>query len=83
MLASGIALTGSKIFISEEQKKKKQRGASKLWGPKPSTVERVNSDLKDNYGTRYVRVKGHWKVLGHLMFCVIAITVKQLFNMLE
>lgn len=48
-----------------------------------STVERVNSDLKDNYGARHVRVKGHWKVLCHLMFGVIAITVKQLFNMLE
>lgn len=48
-----------------------------------STVERVNSDLKDNYGARHVRVKGHWKVLCHLMFGVIAITIKQLFNMLE
>ena len=46
-------------------------------------VERVNSDLKDNYGARHVRVKGHWKVLCHLMFGIIAITVKQLFNMLE
>ena len=30
-------------------------------------------DLKDNYGARHVRVKGHWKVLCHLMFGVIAI----------
>ncbi len=28
-------------------------------------------------------VKGHWKVPGHLMSGVIAIPVKQLFNMLE
>ena len=48
-----------------------------------STVERGNSDLKDNYGARHIRVKGHWKVLCHLMFGVIAITVKQLFNMIE
>ena len=48
-----------------------------------STEERVNSDLKDNYGARHVRVKGHWKVLCHLMFGVIAITVKQRFNMFE
>ena len=47
-----------------------------------STVERGNSDLKDNYGARHVRVKGHDKVFCHLMFGVIAITVKQLFNML-
>ena len=37
-----------------------------------SAVERVNSDLKDNYGARHVRVKGHWKVLCHLMFGIIA-----------
>ena len=48
-----------------------------------STVERGNSDLKDNYGARHVRVKGHLKVFCHLMFGVIAITVKQLFNMLN
>lgn len=47
-----------------------------------STVERGNSDLKDNYGARHIRVKGHEKVMSHLMFGVIAITVKQLFNML-
>jgi len=47
-----------------------------------TTVERGNSDLKDNYGARHVRVKGHWKVFTHLMFGVIVITVKQLFKML-
>ena len=47
-----------------------------------STVERGNSDLKDNYGGRHIRVKGHAKVMCHLMFGVVAITVKQLFNML-
>ena len=57
--------------------------AQKIRYRERSTVERVNSDLKDNYGARHVRVKGHWKVLCHLMFGVIAITVKQLFNMLE
>ena len=29
---------------------------------KRSTVERGNSDFKDNYSARHVRVKGHWKV---------------------
>lgn len=47
-----------------------------------STAERVNSDLKDNYGGRNVRVKGHEKVFAHLMFGIIAVTAKQLFNML-
>lgn len=57
--------------------------AKKIRYRERSTVERGNSDLKDNYGARHVRVKGHWKVLCHIMFGVIAITVKQLFNMLE
>ena len=48
-----------------------------------SSVERTNSDLKDNYGAHHIRVKGHWKVLCHLMFSIIALTVKQLFYMLE
>ena len=47
-----------------------------------STVERGNSDLKDNHGARHIRVKGHEKVFCHLMFGVIAITAKQMFNML-
>ena len=48
-----------------------------------SGVERTNSDLKDNYGAYHIRVKGHWNVLCHLMFSIIALTVKQLFNMLN
>jgi len=56
--------------------------AKKIRYRERSTVERGNSDLKDNYGARHVRVKGHLKVFCHLMFGVIAITVKQLFNML-
>lgn len=56
--------------------------AEKIRYRERSTVERGNSDLKDNYGARHIRVKGHEKVMCHLMFGVIAITVKQLFNML-
>ena len=48
-----------------------------------SSVERTNPDLKDNYGAYHIRVKGHLKVMCHLMFSIIALTVKQLFNMLE
>ena len=41
-----------------------------------STVEQVNSDLKDNYGARHVRVKGqlfrnYFIVLRVIVFCVI------------
>ena len=43
-------------------------------------VERANSEMKDNYGANHVRVKGHLKVLCHLMFGVLVLTVKQIFN---
>ena len=47
-----------------------------------SSVERVNGYLKDSYGGRTVRVRGHAKVMTHLMFGVIAITANQLFRLL-
>ena len=43
-----------------------------------STVERVNGRLKDEYGGKKVRVRGHVKVMAHLMFGIIALTVSQL-----
>ena len=42
--------------------------------------KKLNSD--DVIVPPHVRVKGHWKVLCHPMFGVIAIAVKQLFNMI-
>jgi hypothetical protein len=48
-----------------------------------SAAEQVNSNLKDNYGGRFVRVRGAVKVMTHLMFGLIAITATQLFRLLE
>jgi hypothetical protein len=45
-------------------------------------AERVNSNLKDNYGGDNVRVNGYQKVFAHLMFGIIVITVNQLYNIL-
>ena len=56
--------------------------AEKIRYNERSTVERVNADLKDNFRGRNIRVKGHEKVFTHLMFGIIAMTAKQLFNML-
>jgi len=47
-----------------------------------STAERVNSNLKDNYGGRFVRVRGSDKVMCHLMFGLLALTAHQLLNLL-
>ena len=48
-----------------------------------STVERVNGRLKDEFGARHLRVRGHAKVLCHLMFGIVALTVDQLRRMLN
>lgn len=46
-----------------------------------STVERVNGRLKDEFGGRMVRVKGHAKVMLHLMFGILALTADQLLRL--
>jgi hypothetical protein len=43
-----------------------------------STAERANSDSKDNFGLRHVRVRGSVKVMSHLMFGVLALTAYRL-----
>lgn len=44
-------------------------------------VERVYSRLKDEFGARMVRVRGAHKIMAHLMFGVIALTVDQLLKL--
>ena len=46
-----------------------------------SSAERVNSNLKDNFGGRDVRVRGHDKVYAHLMFGIFAIAAIQLMRL--
>ena len=43
-------------------------------------MERVNGRLKDDFGGRQVRVRGHAKVLCHLMFGILALTVAQWYG---
>jgi len=47
-----------------------------------SSVERVNSALKDSYGGRHVRVRGNLKVACHLMFGVLVLTVDRLMRLI-
>ena len=48
-----------------------------------STGERVNGRLKDEFGGRNVRVKGDKKVMCHLMFGILALTVDQLIRLVQ
>ena len=43
-------------------------------------VERVNARIKDEFGGRHIRVRGHAKVMTHLMFGILALTVDQLLR---
>jgi hypothetical protein len=44
-------------------------------------VERVNARLKDEFGASQVRVRGAAKVMAHLMFGLLALTVDQWLRM--
>jgi hypothetical protein len=44
--------------------------------------ERVNGALKDSYGGRFVRVRGHAKVLCHLMFGILTLTAEQIMRLI-
>lgn len=45
-----------------------------------STSERVNGRLKDEFGGRHIRVRGHAKIFCHLMFGILVVTVDQLMR---
>jgi hypothetical protein len=44
-------------------------------------VERVFSRLKDEFGARLIRLRGASKIMAHLMFGVVALTVDQLLKL--
>jgi hypothetical protein len=43
--------------------------------------ERANARLKDDFGGRFVRVRGHSKVMSHLMFGLLALMAEQLMRL--
>lgn len=58
-------------YLSEEERKIYEQRSS---------VERVFGHLKDNFGGRFVRVKGPQKVFTHLMMGICAITVLKIIG---
>ncbi len=69
-----------------EQKCRRKAGyqtAEEIRYNERSTVERVNGRLKDDFGARRIRVKGPEKVMTHLMFGIIALTVDPLLRLIE
>ncbi|HEY6344837.1 MAG TPA: transposase, partial [Bryobacteraceae bacterium] len=46
-----------------------------------TAVERVYARLKDEFGGQTVRVRGAAKVMAHVMFAILALTVDQLLRL--
>jgi truncated hemoglobin YjbI len=44
-------------------------------------MERVNARLKDAFGGRSVQVRGHAKVMRHLMFGILALAADQILRL--
>jgi hypothetical protein len=47
-----------------------------------TVAERMNARLKDEFGGRTIRVRGHLKIKSHLMFGILALSVDQLLRLL-
>jgi len=77
---------------------KKPSQLPKIFPPKPTPVldwaqreryqertmvERVNGRLKEEFGAAHIRVRGAAKVMAHLMFGVLALTVDQWLRLIE
>lgn len=48
-----------------------------------TVAERMNARLKDEFGGKNVWVKGHAKVMSHLIFGILALTADQLMRLLQ
>jgi hypothetical protein len=48
-----------------------------------TVAERTNARLKDEFGGNTIRVKGNSKVMSHLMFGLLVLTVDQLMRLLQ
>jgi hypothetical protein len=75
---------GCKAKAEEEAKARRTAGyefAEEIRYNERTAVERVNGALKDSYGGRTVRVRGHAKVFCHLMFGILALTAEQMMRL--
>lgn len=76
--------TGLKQELADEARRLRLVGhvpAEKIRYNQRTAAERVNAALKDNHGGNAVRVRGHHKVMCHLMFGILAISVQQILRL--
>ena len=78
------ARRGLKDELKAEGKRRQRLGhslAEEVRYNERSTVERANARIKDEFGGRSVRVRGHAKIMCHLMFGIVVLTVDQLIRL--
>ena len=68
---SGLPNTASRAYSGEEKQRFRKRTA----------VEQLNAGLKDEFGGRLIYLRGASKILTHLMFGIVALTVDQLLRL--
>ncbi len=62
----------TRSFLPHEAQRYKER----------SVAERMNGRMKDEFGATIIYVRGHAKIMTHLMFGLIALTVDQLIRLI-
>ena len=67
----GLANGKSHPFTEDQKQRFRQR----------TVVEQLNARLKDEFGGRLIYVRGAVKILAHLMFGIVALTVDQLLRL--
>ena len=73
-----------KAELQAEEKRRQllgYRSAEDVRYNERTTVERVNARLKDEFGGRVIRVRGHAKVMCHLMFGILALAADQILRL--
>ncbi len=78
------SIPGGKIELEAEAKRRRRIAlptAEDIRFNERTTAERVNGRIKDDFGGRTIRVRGHDKVLCHLMFGVLALTIDHLIRL--
>jgi hypothetical protein len=73
--------TQSKSLLAPATPARELSWAQKERYKERTMIERVNARIKDEFGGRHIRVRGAAKVMAHLMFGVVALTVDQLLRL--
>jgi hypothetical protein len=68
---------------ARRQKRIGLRTAEHIRYQERSAAERVNSNFKDNFAGRMIRVRGHDKVFCHIMFGLVALTAIQIMRLIQ